>query len=80
MTEKDSEILEDVLERTKRKETLETEIEERTKDLKRSWLSNVPIEDHSILEKKWLTFPIRYAIIYKLMNRQTFIRRQYVYN
>ena len=53
MTEKDSEILEDVLERTKRKETLEAEIKERTKNLKLAWLSSVPIEDHSILEKKY---------------------------
>ena len=53
MAEKDSEILEEVLEQTKRKETLEEEIEQRTKDLKLAWLSNVPIEDHSILEKKY---------------------------
>ena len=53
MAEKDSEKFDMLAEEARRKETSEEEIERITEDMKRAWLSNNALEDHTTLEKKF---------------------------
>jgi len=53
VAEKDSEKFEMLAEEARRKETSEEEIKRITEDMKRAWLSNNSLEDHTTLEKKF---------------------------
>ena len=53
MAEKDSETFDELAELARRKEAVEDEQRRITEDMKRKWLSNTTLDDHSVVEKKF---------------------------